>query len=290
MKKYRSLGLFLLTAGMILIILIYAHNKTKEEIASIIDEKNPVIVEDHIFDQAPINENGDALYIFDSSEYPPYVTSTKSKPTGLSYEILELVLNSMNVKYEIKIESWNRGIYELNRGESFGVFPYAATGERRIRYLFSDAFYENSKKKDVFYAYSADMKTELLDLKWEDLSKLRVGGVYGYYYIEKFEQNNITVDLSTDELECLKKLRDRKIDVAVFDPLAADYLINEKFKNETQFFRKTGLTMVPEGVGDFLMVRKEDPRAEAFLKRFNEELRILKENGSIDKIVNKYYF
>lgn len=216
-----------------------------------------------------------------TGDYPPYVYMENGNIKGIAYNALVTVLEDMGVDYRIEVRSWARGLHDLNRGMAFAVFPYAVTDERELSYAFSDPFYDISLRKDIFFVSTENKKIKAMPEKLADLKHLKVGGIYGYYYLKTFESLGFSVDLSVTELECLQKLHSGKIDIAIFDPFVAEYLIDKHFQSEAQTFVKTDLTMQAEQAGDYLMLDKDNPNAEAFLSQFNEHLHRLKASGQI---------
>lgn len=215
------------------------------------------------------NWDKDDTLLFVTGEYPPYVYTDAGKLKGISYDALVAILDEMGVNYQIKMMSWSRGLTLLDNGQAFAAFPFCISEERLKSYVFSEAFLIDPDKSDFFYAYGTDnFQHPITSL--EDLKTLKVGGIYGYYYFETLEALNIEVDLSVNEKECLEKLKDGRIDVAIFDPLVAEFMIDSYFDESSEQFHQISLSMKPTQVGDHLMLNKENAYAAEFLKQFNQ--------------------
>lgn len=237
--------------------------------------------------------NGNALeshekLIISTGEFPPFVYLENEQLSGISVEVISAILDQMKVKYEIIVEPWNRGQYELTSGSRFGVFPYVETKERLRNFTFSKPFYSTELNNNFFIAYGKDDLALKAIKTWEDINDYKIGGVYGYYYLDEFATRGITLDLSATELECLQKLRDGKIDLAVFNPLVVKFLTEKYMSQEAEKFGITDFQMNPEALGDCLMLNNKDPWSADFLVEFNQVLKLLEDDGTISKILEKY--
>lgn len=226
--------------------------------------------------------------VISTGEYPPFVYMQDGKMMGISYEVIQLVFSKMTVDTNIIIEPWNRGLYEMNRGNRFGVFPYAITPERQQHYLFSEQLYDSDINDNFFFGYSLDESEARQINGWKDINGMKIGGVYGYYYLNVFQERNIQIDISANEKECLQKLIDGKIDLAVFNPLVVKHLVGTHFPEAENKFIQTAFQLNPTYIGDYFMINADDYSNELFLNKFNQTLSELKANGEIQKILDKY--
>lgn len=270
MKGYRGIAI----TGVIMVASLFAMGFIFMDLSQKLQYENqrvwPVLTNkyDNLEYQGNGMKNGKLLFV--SGEYAPYIYMENDIVKGSSYEQLKRVLEKMKVPYEIEVVSWSRGLYMLDTGEAFATFPYAKSSKREAQYLFSDAFDRSELKQNFVYGFQQPGKNKLRLDTLEDLKSLRVGGVYGYYYLERFKNLGLKIDLSVNEQECLAKLKDDKIDVAVFDPNVAKYLIDTYFKDGGDRFYQTDLAVNPEQAGDFLMMDRDNPKAQDFIETFNQ--------------------
>lgn len=226
--------------------------------------------------------------IVSTGEFPPFVYKENDQLRGISVEVISTILDQMKVNYEIIMEPWNRGQYELTSGNRFGLFPYVETRERLKNYVFSEPFYSTELNNNYFIAYGKE-PSELKAIKdWDDINDYKIGGVYGYYYLDAFSERKISLDMSANELECLQKLRDGKIDLAVFNPLVVKFLTEKYMLQEAENFGITDFQLNPDALGDCLMLNNEDPWSSDFLMAFNKVLKSLEDDGTISKILENY--
>lgn len=211
---------------------------------------------------------GDTL-LFVSGEYPPYVYTDEGKLQGISYDALVAILDEMGVDYQFEMMSWSRALKLIDNGQAFAAFPFAVSEERLKKYYFSDAYHTIPDKSDFFYAYGANDSYQTMT-SLEDLYGLKVGCIYGYYYLETLESLDLELEFSVSEKECLEKLKDGRIDVAIFDPLVAEFMIDTYFETSSDQFHQLSLSMRSDQAGDRLMLNKENAYASEFLNQFNQ--------------------
>lgn len=270
MKGYRGIAITGLLLAVSLMVMSSVYMGMSQKLQYENQRVWPILTNkyDNLEYQGNGMKNGKLLFV--SGEYAPYVYKENGVIKGTSYDQLKRVLDEMKVPYDIEVVSWSRGLYMLDTGEAFATFPYAKSPDREAQYLFSNAFDRSDLKQNYVYGCQQPGKSKLQLDSLEDLKTLRVGGVYGYYYLERFKNLGLTIDLSVNEQECLAKLKDDKIDVAVFDPIVANYLIATYFNNGINRFYQTKLAVNPEQTGDFLMMDRDNPKAQDFINAFNQ--------------------
>ena len=220
-------------------------------------------------------------YIIVTGEYEPYVYTEKGVNKGFEYETMIKVLEAMDIDYEIQMISWARGLYLLNEGDAFGIFPYFRTEEREQMYSFTDALNDFDNAKQYFYYYQREDKPFELN-SVEDLRHYKVGAISGHYYTQIYDELGLEYDLSIDKVECFSKLKEGRIETVPMDPLVAEALINRYFPEDKEAFKKSDFAFMTPTSGDHLMINKQDPRAEAFIDQFNQVLYELKSSGELD--------
>ncbi|GAU75540.1 putative periplasmic binding protein [Fusibacter sp. 3D3] len=225
-------------------------------------------------------------YTIVTGDYEPYVYTENGETKGFEYEIMVKILEEMEVDYEVQIMSWSRGVYALNSGSAFGIFPYFKTAEREEQYFFSDSLIDATNRKLYFYYYQKEDAPFELNSD-EDLKQYKVGAIYGYYYTQIYDELGLEYDLSIDELECFRKLKEGRIQTVPIDPVVASALINRYFSEDMNAFKRSEFSFSEPSYGDHLMINKADPRAESFVVRFNQAFHKLKSSGQLDSYYDK---
>ena len=277
MKRFNLLGGFITIYALILLVTIYFAFEITSQLEQMTDYTGEITTHRASAPEYSGNWNEDDTLLFVTGEYPPYVYSKDGELKGISYDAFVDILEAMGVNYRIEFMSWSRGLALLDSGQAFATFPYAISDDRLTHYLFSEPFQIEPDKSDYFYGYDVDT-TDHSAVKFDslntlnDLKDLKVGGIYGYYYLESLEELGLEVDLSVDEKECLEKMKDGRIDVAIFDPRVADYMISEYYAEDAAHFTKLSLSMKPNQVGDHLMLNRKNAYAMEFIEKFNQTI------------------
>ncbi|MBF4694639.1 substrate-binding periplasmic protein [Fusibacter ferrireducens] len=220
-------------------------------------------------------------YIIATGEYEPYIYTENGVNKGFEYEMLIEIFKEMEIDYEIRTMSWVRGLYNLNTGDAFAVFPYAKTSEREQSCIFTDSLIDVEDRKVYFYYYQKEERPFVLQ-SIEDLKRHRLGGISGYYYTEIYDELGLEYDQSNDKIECFTKLKEGRIDTVALNPVVAEALINRYFPEDKAAFKKSDFSFTVPPSGDRLMINREDPRAEAFVEQFNQAFHKLKDSGMWD--------
>lgn len=283
----------LLTTLFVLCILLLLCFITlnKQQIEAIEKHSSTIITQEYTRPIKHVTDYSEETFIFATGEYPPFVYSEGGHLTGLDYDILIAVLNRMNISYDIQLLSWARGQYLLDSGEIFGVFPYNPTHKRMKQYLFSSVFFEESNRNTFIYVASEDIKNTLTnETKISNLKNYKLGGIYGYFYLDDLEKNGFELDLSVNELECINKLVDGKTDLILMDEMVGDYLIKDQYTSKGTTIYKTNIAVSSFISGEYLMLNQKNSLSPEFLNTFNQILDELNTDGTIGKILDKYHF
>lgn len=127
------------------------------------------------------------IYICDDlAEWPPYIyferidNKKTDRIVGFSVDVIQAILSSQNINFEIRLLPWKRCLYEVERGENFQILLDASySDERAEKFHISQPYYTSSP----YYFYSKKHHPNGLDIQTAaDLKKYRVSGISGYNY------------------------------------------------------------------------------------------------------------
>jgi polar amino acid transport system substrate-binding protein len=279
--------IFLAVVGFLLTLIYSSH----QEISWIKTQSPSLITQAYSQTSTNYVDYQAEKYIFATGEYPPYVYVENGQLTGLDYEILVTAFNYMDIDYDIHLLSWSRGTYLLDTGQIFGVFPYTPTKERLKKYSFTSNFFEQKERKSYIYTASEEIYHNLIhETQISSIKNYRLGGIYGYFYIEELNEKGISFDLSIDEEECLNKLVAGKVDLIILDELSGDYIIDQYSKLITTEFYKTNISINSLISGEYLMLNPLNSYSKEFILRFNQAIIELTTDGTIPELLKKYNF
>ncbi len=207
-----------------------------------------------------------------SGSYYPYYIDDENSP-GILPEIIQHVLTLSNIDAQhIELPS-KRTVKYLHLGHiDFDVI--------------SPEWLSEKERENDMFRYSDNLFTVeeyLVSLskninKWQDLEAIKkhpVGTVLGYYYYD--DERFTRVDFHSEK-ELVKALQLNRIEVAIIDKLSAIYWSN-------WFNINTQLGALHSQGNLKIRIRAEH---QSLLKNINAAIEQLKNNGTIDTIINKY--
>ncbi len=215
-----------------------------------------------------------------TGEWEPY-TSEHLEGYGFITEIISEVFKEIDMEPEYMFHPWQRCYSLVKRGKVWAAFPYSYTEKRAQEVLFSDTVGESTSK---FFYYKTDHGVQYETL--EDLKPYKIGGVKGYFYEEEFEQADLNVTYTSDEISALKKLAAGRVDFMPLNELVGWGLIRKHFPDNVQDF---GTLATPYNVTELkLIVSKDYPTAQELLNQFNAALEHVKTMESYRTILTQY--
>lgn len=167
---------------------------------------------------------------------PPQLTIQENNFfSGPIYDITIELIKKMNWKADYQAIPWIRTLAEARTGKDILLVRHSMTKERKS--FLSPILYGFEKRRVYFY-----MNTESWFKlnKLEDLYGLRIGHRRGSFYFEKFNTDNFKNKVGlTNDIQLIKMLLNKRIDIAIFnDP---DIFIKniEKLKKEDSKINST---------------------------------------------------
>ncbi len=226
---------------------------------------------------AKTNSDADAqkkLVMGTNASFPPYeFVDDNNKIVGIDAEIAEAVANKMGYTLEIKDMEFDSLITAVQSGNiDFALAGMTVTDERKQSVNFSNT-YATGVQVIIVAENSAIAKVD-------DLSGKKIGvqaGTTGdIYCTDEFGQD--MVKQYKNGAEAVAALKNGQVECVVID--------NEPAKNYVK--ANTGLKILETeyAVEDYAAAISKDNNE--LLENFNKALKELKDEGEIDKIINKY--
>lgn len=226
---------------------------------------------------AKTNSDADAekkLVMGTNASFPPYeFVDDNNKIVGIDAEIAEAVAKKMGYKLEIKDMEFDSLITAVQSGNiDFALAGMTVTDERKQSVNFSDT-YATGVQVIIVTENSSIAKVD-------DLSGKKIGvqaGTTGdIYCTDEFGQD--MVKQYKNGAEAVAALKNGQVECVVID--------NEPAKNYVK--ANTGLKILETeyAVEDYAAAISKDNKE--LLDNFNKALKELKDEGEIDKIINKY--
>ena len=213
-------------------------------------------------------------------EWPPYI-NIKQKNFGFFGEVVKNVLKKIGYETQIDVMPWARALYLAEKGSYDGIIPTYYSKERAEFFLYSDPVYITKivlfKKKDKRINFN----------KLSDLNKYTIGIVRGSVTSAEFDSANYLhkEEASNDERNIAKLCHDR-VDLINGDLEVIKYL---SFHNYKKCYKNIEpLQNSLNVIGISLALNKNTPNAKEIIRKFNIELKNLKDQNEIKKIYVKY--
>lgn len=220
-----------------------------------------------------------------TGEWDPYV-SEKLPNYGPLSELITEICKEAHIKVKYQFYPWPRTEKMIEDGEAFAAYPYALSAERKSKYLVSDPIFF-AVNPIMYYAKNPKMKKPLIYNKPEDLKPYIVGVQSGSFIENELLKAGVKVEKTTDMENSVKKLQMGRIDFIIDEQVFLYSCVTRVYPNEVDEFKtlsKNFTEKIPNGV----IISKKYPNSQELLKKFNEGLKKIKENGVYDRIVKKY--
>jgi polar amino acid transport system substrate-binding protein len=219
-----------------------------------------------------------------SGEWGPYM-SNRLYHGGFVTDVIINAFKAVNVDVEIEYYPWGRSYAyakegEVNKKNYNGTLVWIYTPERAEYFYYSDIVL--SENVVLFYLKENDYEFE----KIEDLKGLRIGGTLHTVYpvLEQAEKEGIIKIIRDDYYENLfRKLLTKRVDaIPYLKNVGLFYIRNSLIENDRKkiIYSKNSISIKEY----HLILNRKDSNNLKLIKKFNEELKIIKENGVYEKL------
>jgi len=221
---------------------------------------------------------------------PPAVYDTPEYH-GYLYEIVKAAFESQGYTISIKFMPWQEMLVLTEAGKIDGVVSLFYTRERAKYIAFSESFAAIPvglfKRRDSGIefpiAHPHRQRTKLFQL----MQKYRFGIVKGYAHTPEFDNNNDLkkIEFRSDK-ENLEQLYLGQVDLSFMGKHLGNYLLTHQlpphYKEELIFMEPAlGYKKL------YLGISKRHPNYQEVLKDFNQGLEAIREDGTVQKILDK---
>lgn len=209
---------------------------------------------------------------------PPFMYLLEGQPQGLYPQMLQAIFARLGEPLLIQPMPWKRALLRGAAGE-VGIAGIYRNAERIKLFDYSEPIFE-----ERLLLYVQQDKPFTFD-QIGDLHGKRIGVIRGWSYSEDFDQavregRILAQEGSSDEAN-LRKLASGRLDAVVVIELAGQRLL--------QLPGMEHLTALPQPLSinpTFLVFAKQADRRE-LLQRFNQELRDMRQDGSLQRLVQQ---
>tara|TARA_B100000614_G_scaffold243389_1_gene246576 strand:- start:586 stop:1341 length:756 start_codon:yes stop_codon:yes gene_type:complete len=215
-----------------------------------------------------------------TGEWAPF-TSEQMEGKGMCSEIVSAAARKMHMNVDIKFVPWKRCEHSIVSGKAWAAFPYSKTEERLKKYVYS-APIATSETRFFYYG------TPKLD-NWtvlEDFKDVKMGGLLGYFYEEKFKKAGIHADMNSDPAGAWKKLIAGRIDFFPQNELVGRATLKKDFPDHVSRIGVLGKSLSVSKL--HLIADRTDGEAVKLIHAFDTALETIKSTGEYADILRSY--
>ncbi len=205
------------------------------------------------------------------------------KNGGYTTEIIFEAMKAVGYKVETKWMNWNRAVALATKGIYDGLGACYYNEKRANNFVFTDTI---GATQTVFFKLK---NTDIRYSKLEDLKSYKIGTAKGYGYPKKFTDASYLKTIDTPKIEFnIRKLLNKRIDLVIGSKKVTQHLLNNSYPKDKQ---KIGI-MQPaiDSMPLYVAFSKNNIGYKQKVKDFNKGLKIIKSNGTFDKILEKHGF
>lgn len=225
----------------------------------------------------------ETVTVLTSSGYEPYeMIDTDGNLTGFDIELMEALAEEAGLTIEWKDVDFDGIIASLQSGQAeIAIAGISPTEERKVNVDFSDVYYNTESGLTNFLVFDSSSAITGLD----DLTGLVVGAQLGTVQASLLEsikdEYGFTVDLRNTNTQIVEEIKAGRIDVLVVESIISDSILEA---NDT--LAKVGFESVLDDTSGNAIAFAKDSEYTAI---FNEALDTLKENGTLDDLIEKWF-
>ncbi len=228
-------------------------------------------------------KNDDVLVVLTSSGYEPYeMVDTDGNLTGFDIDLMEALAEEAGITIEWKDVNFDGIIASLQSGQyEVAIAGISPTPERDEVIDFSDVYYNSEDGLTNYMLFETEDNITSLD----DLNGLVVAAQLGTVQAELLNdlssEYNFTVELRNTNTQIVEEIKIGAIDVLVVESLVSDSIL----ENNTDFTKVMLEASTDALYGNAIAFAEGSEYQEIF----NEALQTLKENGTLDALIKKWF-
>ena len=218
------------------------------------------------------------LVVAGDDSFPPYefmdMVGGERTYRGFNADLLKAI--ALTTGYEIRFVplSWSEAIKALDRGDVDAIGGMKYNRERQKHYDFSDAYLHNSLA--IFVRNHTQTITSLDDLAGRTVAVQENDAAYN-----RLKNQPLRLLATFNQEEALERLLNGEVEAVLGNRLTGEYILQRLQRQDE--VKIVGGQIDSERYG--VAVRKSDP----LLAVFNSGLRQIRENGTYDKLYEKWF-
>ncbi len=219
-------------------------------------------------------------YTVVTDEWAPFY-GEKVPDNGYLTQIVKAAFKASGHDLQHNWMPWKRAITEAERGTYQVLMGAYYNSDRAKIFEYSEPI---TQTQVVFFEQKGN---NIKYKKLEDLKNYKIGVVRGYSTTEEFDKAEYLIkEVSPDTKTSLKLLLNKRVDLIANSREVVLHILQQDFPEQ---YAKINVVQPPLQVNNLhIVVSKTIPNAKKIISDFNKGLKTIKENGTYDKILEKY--
>ena len=227
-----------------------------------------------------------------TEDYPPFEYLEKNEAKGINVDIVKEAFKRMGNSTEIKFIPWQRALFYTKYGKADAILD-ASYKKSRAKFLY---YPKEETYAEKWYCFKIKGAKVSLNKDFSNTDKLNIGVIAGYTYGGKV-QNALdkklfkSITRLKDEENLIQNLFDKKYDMFIGNKTNT-LLLAKKLgypdKIEVVKMTNTNQEFILSIDKTYLAFSKKTISKE-FVKKFSDTIATMKEDGSIDIILKRYF-
>jgi len=234
---------------------------------------------------AGCQQKGDTevLTVLTSSGYEPYeMVDEDGQLTGFDIELMEALASEAGIEIEWLDVSFEGIIASLQAGQyEVAIAGITPTPDRANVVDFGEVYYNSENGITNYMVYEDENSYNTLD----DLQGLVVGAQLGTIQAELLgelaEDYGFTVELRDTNSQIIEEIKIGTINVLLVESLVADSIVEAN----SEFTKTELITDLDQLYGNAIAFAK----GSGYVDIFNNALEVLKDNGTLDSLIAKWF-
>ena len=226
----------------------------------------------------------DKVVILTSSGYEPYeMIDTNGNLTGFDIELMEALAEEVGIEIEWKDVDFDGIIASLQSGQAeIAIAGLSPTDERKEMVDFSDIYYNTEAGLSNYLVFDPSNNT-ITSL--DDLNGLIVGAQIGTVQAGLLEaikdEYGFTVDIRNTNTMIVEEIKAGRIDVLVVESAIAESILEVNTSLSKVGFE----SYLDDVLGSAIAFAKDSE----YTAQFNTALQTLKDNGTLQDLIDKWF-
>jgi arginine/lysine/histidine transporter system substrate-binding protein len=224
------------------------------------------------------DESGKKLVMATSADYPPYEfvdTAKGGEIIGFDVDIAKHIAKELGYEIEIKDMDFNGLIPALDSGKAdFVIAGMTPNAERKKTVDFSDEYYAAQQlivTKDDSIKSVKDLEGKTLGVQLASIQEKEADKLLKEAKFNVEKRNKVT--------ELIQEMKSNRVDAAIIEDAVAYEFLKENKELSSFALPNT------DSAGSAIAFPKDSDLTE----EFNKELKKMKEDGTLDKLVEKWF-